>query len=172
MDQLISLLRFYKGWETYQRMLLRVIEPLSPKQLALPVSSSKWTIGRTVQHIVANRVWWFQVWMGEGSPDLAPILKWDPSDFGEPPMLQPAEIITGLQSTWEMVANALAGWTSSDLERVIAPPKSLSKEEQATFGDTPVDWIIWHVFEHEIHHGGEISLILGQFGLPGIYGDA
>jgi hypothetical protein len=35
------------------------------------------------QHIVANRVWWFQVWMGEGSPDLAPIGHWDPADEEE-----------------------------------------------------------------------------------------
>lgn len=31
--------------------------------------------------------------------------------------------------------------------------------------------IIWHVLEHEIHHGGEISLVLGQHGLPGVYGN-
>ena len=172
MNQLLPLITFYKGWATYQRMLLRVIQPLTPDQLALPVSSSRWTIGRTAQHIVANRVWWFQLWMGEGSPDLAPILKWDPSDLGEPPVIQPVELIAGLQSTWEMVANALAQWTSSDLGRVIAPPKTLSQEEQVAYGNTPVDWIIWHVFEHEIHHGGEISLVLGQQGLPGIYGNA
>jgi len=26
-------------------------------------------------------------------------------------------------------------------------------------------WIIWHVIEHDIHHGGEISLTLGNHGL-------
>ncbi|HEX4716084.1 MAG TPA: DinB family protein [Ktedonobacteraceae bacterium] len=29
-------------------------------------------------------------------------------------------------------------------------------------------WIIWHVIEHDLHHGGEISLILGTHGLTGI----
>lgn len=28
----------------------------------------------------------------------------------------------------------------------------------------------WHGLEHEIHHGGELSLALGQHDLPGIYG--
>ena len=30
--------------------------------------------------------------------------------------------------------------------------------------------VIWHVLEHEIHHGGELSLALGGYGLEGIYG--
>jgi len=30
------------------------------------------------------------------------------------------------------------------------------------------EWIVWHVLEHEIHHGGELSLALGGYGLQGI----
>ena len=26
-------------------------------------------------------------------------------------------------------------------------------------------WVIYHVLEHDLHHGGEISLILGMNGL-------
>jgi uncharacterized damage-inducible protein DinB len=26
-------------------------------------------------------------------------------------------------------------------------------------------WVIWHVLEHEIHHRGEIYLMLGMMGL-------
>src|SRR6266487_3149988 len=29
-------------------------------------------------------------------------------------------------------------------------------------------WIIWHVIEHDLHHGGEISLTLGAHGLLGL----
>ena len=27
-------------------------------------------------------------------------------------------------------------------------------------------WVIWHLIEHDLHHGGEISLTLGMHGLP------
>ncbi len=27
-------------------------------------------------------------------------------------------------------------------------------------------WVFWHVMEHDLHHGGELSLILGMHGLP------
>jgi uncharacterized damage-inducible protein DinB len=26
-------------------------------------------------------------------------------------------------------------------------------------------WVVWHVLEHDLHHGGEISLTLGMHGL-------
>jgi uncharacterized damage-inducible protein DinB len=29
-----------------------------------------------------------------------------------------------------------------------------------------LQWIIWHVLEHDIHHVSEISTILGVHGLP------
>ncbi len=167
-----SLITFYKGWGTYQRMLVDVVAPLSDEQLELSVTAEKWTIGRTIQHITANRVWWFQLWMGQGSRELAPIIQWDPSGNAEPPKLTSSELVTGLTSTWEMIADALARWTPADLEQVCSVPQVLSKEEQELYGDTTRQWIIWHVLEHEIHHGGEISLVLGRHGLAGIYGSA
>ena len=44
---------------------------------------------------------------------------------------------------------------------------------QQTFPDdwdgTPVQlsraWVVWHVLEHDLHHGGEISLTLGMHGV-------
>jgi uncharacterized damage-inducible protein DinB len=26
-------------------------------------------------------------------------------------------------------------------------------------------WVVWHVMEHDLHHGGEVSLTLGMHGL-------
>lgn len=169
-EQSLPLITFYKGWETYQCGLVEVIAPLSSEQLALPAASHQWTIGMLAQHIVANRVWWFQVWMGEGSPDLAPIAHWDPADEVEQPALEAAELVAGLEATWGMIAEALARWTYADLEHVFSPPASLREEERENFSSFTRQWIIWHVLEHEIHHGGELSLALGGHGLVGIYG--
>ena len=77
----------------------------------------------------------------------------------------------GLAATWAMVERALAGWTPADLAETIPVPDTLSPEEQEIFRASSRGWIIWHVLEHEIHHGGEISLVLGMKGVPGIYGE-
>ncbi len=37
------------------------------------------------------------------------------------------------------------------------------------FSELTRQWIIWHVLEHEILHGGELSLALGTYGLKAIY---
>ncbi|HLZ57421.1 MAG TPA: DinB family protein [Ktedonosporobacter sp.] len=165
LEQTLPLITFYKGWETYQQMLVEMIASLTPEQLALPASSHKWTTGMLAQHIIANRVWWFQVWMGEGSPSLAPIAHWDPQDVEWQPVHDAATLVAGLESTWKMVADSLGRWTATDLETIFQPPAA---EHSPPFSRR---WIIWHVLEHEIHHGGELSVALGAHGLPGIYGN-
>ncbi|HET8843352.1 MAG TPA: DinB family protein [Ktedonobacteraceae bacterium] len=170
-EQILPLFTFYKGWETYQRGLIETIAPLSNAQLAYPAASHRWTIGMIAQHIVANRVWWFQIWMGEGGPELAPIAHWDPADEVEVAPLSAAELVAGLEATWKMIADSLSRWTQTDLEHVFQPPSALREEERENFPPFTRQWIIWHVLEHEIHHGGELSLALGGHGLAGIYGN-
>jgi len=172
-EQSYLLITFYKGWETYQQSLVEVIEQLSSEQLALPMTSDGWTIGMVAQHIVANRVWWFQVWMGQGNPDLAPIAHWDPQDVEGVSPHSAAELVAGLKSTWELVYETLNKWTGADLEYHCLPPSALREDELAFFAKGfSRQWIIWHTLEHEIHHGGELSLALGKLGLEGIYGNA
>ncbi len=170
-QQAFPLIMFYKGWETYQRSLVETIAPLSSEQLALRAGSHQWTIGMVAQHMIANRVWWFQVWMGEGSPELAPIVHWDPADYEYQPPGDPVELLAGLKASWNMIADSLARRTVVDLEQVFQPPAALREEERELFSPSTRQWIIWHVLEHEIHHGGELSLALGGYGLQGIYGD-
>jgi len=169
-EQILSLTPFYSGWAGFQRNLVRIIAPLSPEQLALRVSPRHWSIGMLAQHIVGNRVWWFQIWMGEGSPELAPIAHWDPADEQVQVTLNASELVAGLEATWRMIEESLVRWTPDDLGQVFSPPSTMSEEEQRIFGELTRQWIIWHVLEHEIFHGGELSLALGMYGLETLYG--
>lgn len=169
-EQALPLMTFYKGWATYQNMLVKIIAPLTPEQLALSASPHHWTLGMVAQHMVGDRVWWYQTWMGEGNPELAPIAHWDPADVVEQRPLDAPELVAGLEATWQMITDALNRWTPADLEQSFSPPAAMSEEERQLTSDRTRQWIIWHVLEHEIHHGGELSLALGTYGLPGIYG--
>jgi uncharacterized damage-inducible protein DinB len=169
-DQALPLITFYSGWGGYQRGLVKSIASLSPEQLALPAAPNHWTIGMIAQHIVGNRVWWFQMWMGEGNPALADIAHWDPADLEWQPVTEASELVAGFESTWEMINDTLARWTPSDLDQIVPPASQLSDEEKIMYGSQTRQWILWHVLEHEIHHGGEISLALGNLGLQGAYG--
>lgn len=170
-EQSHSLMTFYQGWKTYNQSLMEVIAPLTPDQLDLAAAPHHWTVGMIAQHMIGNRVWWFQVWMGAGAPDLAPIAQWDPANPQSRPIRSASELVAGLERTWAMIEDALTRWTPADLSQVFPCPPEVSEEEREIFANgSSRQWIIWHVLEHEIHHGGELSLALGQQGLAGVYG--
>ena len=161
MTEVQSLTRFYKGWDLIQQQLLTVIAPLGPEQLALRASPHHWSIGMIATHIVSTRVGWFHMVLKEGdSADLEPLTTWEVDD--QPPHTA-AEITAGLEKTWRMIENALARWTPDDLDKEF---------HGWPYGDDDPwysrQWVLWHVLEHDLMHGGELSLALGMHGLTSI----
>jgi len=160
-EHTLPLATFYKGWDAYQQLLIAALAPLSLEQLALQASPHHWSMDRIAAHIIAARVWWFQNWMGGGEPELASFTTWD--DEGEP-LRSAAELVTGLEATWQMIQDALARWTVADLEQTFYDPR-MRVDAQGERLSVSRQWIIWHVIEHDLHHGGELSLSLGMHGL-------
>lgn len=157
----LSLAPFYAGWDVYQQHLVAAIAPLTSEQLALRSSPQNWSVGMIATHIVATRVWWFHMWMGAGNAELAPLEEWDKD--GQPTR-SAAELVTGLEMSWQMIQNALANFTPADLAQTFQYPYP-GKENRS---QRSRQWIIWHVLEHDIHHGGELSSILGAHGLAAV----
>jgi len=157
----LSLAPFYAGWDVYQQHLIAAIAPLTSEQLALRSSPQNWSVGMIATHIVATRVWWFHMWMGVGNAELAALEAWE--EDGQPTR-SAAELVTGLEMSWQMIQNALANFTPADLAHTFQYPLP-GKENRP---QRSRQWIIWHVLEHDIHHGGELSSILGAHGLAAV----
>lgn len=187
----LSLLPFYAGWGIYNQSLIAAIAPLTEGQLALRLTPQHWSIGMYVTHIVANRAWWFHTRMGEGGDDLTPLELWalGVCEGGVDPCHPAAELVAGLEKTWQMIEQALARLTPADLfesfpplseaERVrhaqlvepaLQPFARMWLDAEALSGEVKParsrQWIIWGVLAHDIHHGSEISTTLGVHGLP------
>ncbi len=156
----LTLATFYKGWDAYQQLLVTAITPLTSEQLALRPAPHMWSAGMIATHIIATRVGWFHVLMGVGNADLAPLASWDEDGM---PARSASELVTRLESTWRMIQDALTSWTSADLEQVFQ-----DSDRTGNLGQYSRQWIIWHLLEHDLHHGGELSLILGMHGLPAL----
>jgi uncharacterized damage-inducible protein DinB len=156
-NQAFSLVTLHTYWENYQQRLIATITPLSSEQLALPVASHQ-TIGELLGHMIGARFWWFQCWVGEAEPPA--LVGWGT----EQDMREAASLVRAFELTWQMISPALCRWTAADLERLVSPPASVAAERSVHTRE----WIVWHVLEHEIHHGGELSLALGGYGLQGI----
>ena len=161
MQEPVMLAQTLKGWDRYQEHLTAALAPLTPEQLAFQIAPHLRSIMTLTAHIIAARVWWFHLLMHEGPADLRPLVKWD--DEGAPARTA-GELVQGLYRTWTVIHDGLARWTVADLADEFC--------YRWPGGDTAYtftrQWIIWHVLEHDLHHGGELSFALGASGLPGL----
>jgi uncharacterized damage-inducible protein DinB len=171
-EQTSPLLTFYKqGWENHHRALVQTIAALSPEHLARPIAPHYISPGELLAHMIDARVSWFYGWMGEGHAELA---RWhEERSSGEQRVYEAASLVALFETTWQVIAHALERWTSADLDQLIAPPAyHQAWLRNQGLEDEPAhtrQWIVWHVLEHEIHHGGELSLALGTHGLDDFY---
>jgi uncharacterized damage-inducible protein DinB len=72
-----------------------------------------------------------------------------------------AEMVQALDYTWQHMADCLARWNDDDMRKTF----------EDDWGDGKIvhlsrAWIVYHVMEHDLHHGGELSLTLGMHGIP------
>lgn len=155
----VTIATAYPGWEVYQQHLIAAIAPLTAAQLNTRLAPHLRSVMELTAHIISARVWWFHVVMGEGPERLKPMVEWD--DEGAPARTA-AELVAGLEVTWNLVQSCLSRWTPADLEQVFVRPGGDPSRARSR------QWIIWHIVEHDIHHGGEISYSLGANNLPAI----
>ena len=158
-----SLIEFYPGWEIYQQSFVKTVAQLSSEQLALPIAAHHWSIGSLLRHMLGARILWFHYVMGEGSSDVA---RWS---FDGQPLPESSELVAGFEATWQMIATALTSWTPANLGDLFPTPAFMKENEEDDLPPCTRGWIIWHVLEHEIHHGGEFSLAQGVYGLDSHY---
>jgi uncharacterized damage-inducible protein DinB len=148
------LMRFYDGWNRYQDLLVEAISPLTAEQLAIRAVPQLRQIWELAGHIISARVYWFHQVMGEGNDDLKPMQAWDDEDM---PPRYAGELVRGLNETWAMIEECLRRWTPDDLDVLKTTSSGAERSRQ---------WVIWHVLEHDLHHGGELCFTLGMNGLP------
>ncbi len=79
-----------------------------------------------------------------------PLLRWEDAD--DPPHTA-AEILHGLELTWRFITARLMRGSPTD---------TISEEE------VPIRQTIWGLLDHDLPHAGELSLLLGAEGLPGV----
>jgi uncharacterized damage-inducible protein DinB len=151
----------YKGWDVYQNHLIHALAPLSPEQLTLRAADHLRSIGMLATHMVGARAGWLYYVLKEGDEQLLAIWRWGRDDQ---PARSPAELVNGLEITWKVIEEALQRWTLADLEETV---RDVNEET----GEVEVftrQWVIWHLLEHDMHHGGELSFSLGMHGLAAI----
>lgn len=151
---------FYKGWDSYQQHLAHALAPLSAEQLALRAAPHLRSVGIIATHIIGARARWLYHTLGEEDESLVSFGTWD-----DPlqPTRSATELVNGLGTTWQVFQDALQRWTTADLDEIFHDTDDNGEEETFTR-----QWVIWHLIEHDLHHGGEISFVLGMHCLAAI----
>ena len=147
---------FTQGWQNYQNQLSVALARLSPEQLALRAAPDLRSIDELARHVIAVRVGWFHYNLEEGDGDFYAFHEW-----GGPGSLPRSadELVSGLEKTWQVIQEVLERYTLADLQ---APVEDEWEGQTYTYTR---GWVIWHVMEHDLHHGGEIAYSLGMHGL-------
>ena len=155
-EQNSTLGTIYQNWMAYQALIVKAIAPLRDEQLALKAAPQVRSVGQIARHMIGARASWFYRLMGEGGEPIAALAAWNRLDAPEHNAL---ELVAGLQTTGNLIHDSLARWSSTDMEYVF---KGVRNGEEYSISR---QWVIWHLIEHDLHHGGELSLTLGVHGL-------
>jgi len=137
-------------WQAVRRGLLEALDEFSDEELYFRPAEGLWSLGEVALHIADAEEGWFDYVVQRRFSE------WPPNSS-----LQAYPSMTGVQKRLDEVhtrtLDFLKPLSPADLDRAI----------QAPWGsEFPLHFVLWHVLEHEIHHRGEIFLMLGMLGRP------
>src|SRR5262252_7534512 len=108
-----SLVTVYNGWDGYQISLVRAIAPLPREQLAYRPRPHLRSAGQIARHISEGRFGWFKRTFGVRPAEPANlVVAWQSDDATEE---QATGLVKGLESTWQLIEDALHRWSVADL---------------------------------------------------------
>ena len=174
-DAAATLEPFVEGWAGYQRLLLGSLEPLDAEQLSSRTAPFQWAVWQLAAHMAGSRAYWFHDVLGEGEDAVRDMFRVESSTVPDLPLEDAgwedderrprtaAELTEAFERTWAMIAECLRRWTGDDLAVEFSRTRRSGEVQTLTRA-----WVVWHLIEHDLHHGGEISQILGTNGIPAL----
>ena len=149
----------FENWRGYQEKLRAAIAPLTNEQLDLQPAAHMWPVGQIVQHIISVRAGWFGGTLLEKDEGMNQYMEWGQR---QSPARSAAELVHGLDETWAFMEARLQRWTPDDLAM------TFPDEWDGQVYQVARNWVIYHVMEHDLHHGGELTTTLSIHGLAGV----
>ncbi len=157
-----TLTTFSTSWKAYQDHIKGALAPLTAAQLAMRAAPGLRSIGENALHIIGCRMYWFTEFLGEdGGEEMKAYASWNELALRPGAHVPPAaELAQALDRTWHFMADCLARWSPDEMRQTFPDDGDGEIVELARA------WVVWHVMEHDLHHGGELSLTLGMHGIP------
>jgi uncharacterized damage-inducible protein DinB len=166
-----SLSKIFDGWNGYQTSLVHAIAPLTREQLVWRPAPNLRSVGEVARHVSLGRVTWFA---RMGAPASAEVVKqiehWEIDDDSNRDIVEDmmniteeaSQLVNWLELTWQMINETLNTWIVDDLAETYQPVWNGKKYIVSR------QWTLWRMLSHDLHHGGELSLMLGLQGIEAL----
>ncbi len=138
-------------WGRVRKDLIQMVSWFSEDELFFKPAPACWAVGETFLHIAECEDYWIHAVVRK---DLPLHLRYQMSQYPSGRAIRKR-----LELSHERTRQFIEGLKQPDLEWRFATPTG---ETQTLYE------ILWHVIEHEVHHRGELSLILGLLGHTGL----
>ncbi len=139
----------FAHWDAVRAGLIQALDQLTDAQLDFTPRAGLWSLRETVCHIAGAEEGWLRHivpnapdWMGFGYA------------AGDYPT------VASLKSLLAEVHARTAAQFGADADALLDQVVALPWGPQVR-----LEWAVWHVLEHEIHHRGEVYLMLGLLGM-------
>ena len=149
---ILRVIDLFSHWVQIRNDLIDSIDHFDDDDLDYVLFPNSWSVGEIILHIASAGEGWFQHVVGQETD------QW-PADFKFKDHPSKDKIKGKLVEVHNRTIEFMSTLEIEDLNTIIDYPWD---------GNGSLSWIIWHVIEHEIHHRGELSLILGMLGREGI----
>jgi len=142
---------FYSHWDQIHKDTLGVIDQFGLEELTFIPFPGGWSVGQIMLHIADAEDGWFGT-IVQKSYDSWPA----GHTLADCPTKEDIKAL--LEDVHTRTMEYLSTLSLQDLDQVL----------ESEWGHFTLRFIIWHVLEHEVHHRGELSLILGLLGKEGL----
>jgi len=144
--------RLISRWQQVRADLLATIDKFSDQELSYVPYDGAWSVGQIMRHIAHEEE--IEIAYGLTRELLEFPAEHRAEDY---PTVESIKVL--LTQVHHHTEAYLEGLDDADLDRDV----------EAAWGQTyRLGSMVWHVMEHEIHHRGELSLLLGMLGHEGL----
>lgn len=141
--------QFFDHWNKIWRDLLRAVSMLKDEHLDFrPAERYHRSVGDILLHIIDIENFWIHDVIQKGSSTLI--------DDDTSQLRTVAEIHEEMEAVHKRTMDFLATVPVEDFNRIVQVPQD---------GTPKLGWILWHIFEQQIHHRGELYLCLSLLGM-------
>lgn len=140
-------------WPEVRQGLLNLLDHFSEEDLVYIPVEGGWPVGRILLHIGSAAEYWLH------SGILSSIASYQRGKYTLENYPTRAAIKSYLNEEYQKTMHSLESFDESKWHMFYLYPDGQKYQPS---------WIFWHVLAHEIHHRGELSLILGLLGKRGL----